>query len=562
MRRCLLLLSALSLPALFLGPDPVLGGMGFRRFLPLAPIGKVVDQDVPVEPKPVENNLIGDTLKTLFSRRADRALAISDETLAADINSLDEVPDSAWFENRIGRQPLRAEDVFWGPCEHDGSATPAPSALLAVSNAKTEGTNPGFSVKDPRGVRYVVKFDPKGQPEAQTSTDVVGGRLFWALGYNVPCDSLYSFRREQLKLKPDVKFRDRETGKERPMTEADLDFILTLVDHKDDGSYACQLSRFIAGKILGGISQEGVRKDDPNDRIPHEDRRALRGLRVFSAWLKHTDLKSDNMLDSFVTQDGRSFIRHYIYDFGEIFAGQAGENGYYRDGFEYTFDPGEIFKSFITLGFLIKPWERVQDTGIRGIGPFGAEPFEFYQWRTLRPNRFMNRMNDLDAFWGVRKLYALSEEHIAAAIRAGAYSDPRAPGYLLDTLKKRRETIAREVLARVNPADAFTLLDGGAALGFEDFAVEHALADAAATSWRVQLVVLGPKEERAQRPFDLREPRIPLGVRLAPDEQLLVRIQTLRAGRPLGDPTHVHIADVAGPGLRIIGIDRWRTGSI
>src|SRR5688572_1571155 len=32
-------------------------------------------------------------------------------TRALNVNTVDEVPDSSWFTNRIGRMPLRAEDL-------------------------------------------------------------------------------------------------------------------------------------------------------------------------------------------------------------------------------------------------------------------------------------------------------------------------------------------------------------------------------------------------------------------------------------------------------------------
>jgi hypothetical protein len=550
-----------GLAAVFLlGSGPAWTREGFRRFLPVPPVWQVVDEPLEKEPKEHESNVVGDSMRTLLTRRIDRALGIHDETLALDINSLDEVPDSSWFENRLTRRQVGAEAAFFGPSAHDGSSAPPPGAPLLVVSAKLIGANPGFIVQDPARARYVVKFDPPETPETQTAADVIGTRLAWLLGFNVPQDNLFVFRREQLSIKPGVEVRDRATGRKRQMTEQDLDGILARTYRNPDGSYRALLSRFVAGKPIGGAPQEGVRRDDPNDRIPHEERRTLRAWRVFGAWLKHTDLKEDNMLDAYVTEGGKSFVRHYFIDFGEIFAGQAAEGGFYRDGFEYSFDPAAIGASLFTLGFRVHPWERVRDTGIRGVGPFGAEPFTFYAWKTLRPNRFMNRMTDLDAFWGVRRLYALTDEHIAEAIRAGQFSDPRAGAYLLDTLKKRRETIAREVLARVNPAAAFSVLDGGAALGFEDFALRHGLAQASATRWRVQLVVLGPEAERAQPPLDLKEPKVPLGIRPAAGEQLLVRLQTLREGRPLGQPAHVHLADPDGAGLRIIAIDRWRTG--
>jgi hypothetical protein len=50
---------------------------------------------------------------------------------------------------------------------------------------------------------------------------------------------------------------------------------------------------------------------------------------------------------------------------------------------------------------------------------------------------------------------------------------------------------------------------------------------------------------------------------LAPEDQLVIRIQTMRSGRPLGDPVHVHLDawDDSGA-LHIVGVDRWNTGKL
>ena len=35
---------------------------------------------------------------------------------AGNVNALDEVPDSSWFTNRLGRRPMTTEEIARGPC--------------------------------------------------------------------------------------------------------------------------------------------------------------------------------------------------------------------------------------------------------------------------------------------------------------------------------------------------------------------------------------------------------------------------------------------------------------
>ena len=75
-------------------------------------------------------------------------------------------------------------------------------------------------------------------------------------------------------------------------------------------------TRFVEGEPLGTFEYHGTRQDDPNDIYPHEHRRELRGNRVFWAWLAHDDSRAVNTRNILIAADGRSYVRHYMYDFG------------------------------------------------------------------------------------------------------------------------------------------------------------------------------------------------------------------------------------------------------
>jgi hypothetical protein len=111
--------------------------------------------------------------------RIDRWMQMRPPHRALSTNALDEVPDSTWFENRIGQRDLSPADVATGP-NHTGS--PEAHTPWVIKSSKVGGKTVGYIIEDQRGVKYVLKFDEKGIPEVETGADVIVQRLLWAWG--------------------------------------------------------------------------------------------------------------------------------------------------------------------------------------------------------------------------------------------------------------------------------------------------------------------------------------------------------------------------------------------
>src|SRR5690606_12234662 len=220
-----------------------------------------------------------------FIRRVTRALEVPRPQRALGVNALDEVPDSTWFTNRIGVRELSLDELRRGPAE---VGSPEPHLPWTVKSTKVGGAALGFIITDARGERYVLKFDRVGLPEMETGADAITSRILWAVGYNVPEDHVVYFRPEDLKLAPDAKIKD-VFGNARPLLRDELERMLAGAEREPDGRLRGLASRMLDGTWLGGHPGEGVRADDPNDRIPHELRRDLRGAYAIFSWLDHVD---------------------------------------------------------------------------------------------------------------------------------------------------------------------------------------------------------------------------------------------------------------------------------
>ncbi len=452
---------------------------GPRRFPLAPPLWEDRDRNhVPQEPAEYYSGLLADVPDKTFWRPLAQFFAFPLPGEAVNVNSLDEVPNSSWFQNRIGMHDMTPAEAARGNCS--GPWLDPKKGPWVVSGAKPDGANPGFFIKAPEGT-FLLKFDGPVGPQRATAADVIGSKIYHAAGYHAPCNQVVWFRRDIIKIGPKATTKNKY-GEKSPVTKEDVDKVLRMAYRLKDGTLRCSASKFLPGKPLGPWKYNDRRSDDPNDVVNHEDRRELRGARLLAAWLNHSDAREQNTLDVWSKQGGRNFIRHYYIDFGDCFGSRWDWDGLTRRlGHSYYFDPEHVLFDFLSLGLISRPWNRATINKEAEIfGYFSAQDFVPSRWRVAYPNPSFSRMTYRDALWMVRIISRFSDAHIKAMVRAGQLTDPRAEAYLVRTLIKRRDIILQEYLTRYAPLDRFRLVrrkPGKAeqSLCFEDLAVKHKL---------------------------------------------------------------------------------------
>lgn len=439
---------------------------------------------------------------------------------AEDTNALDEVPASTWFEDRIGARAVSPAEAARGP-----DTLGPPVAPFTVTRPKRGGGNPGFIAADARGVRYLIKFDTAANPEQQTGANVVVNRVLWTAGYHVPADHVVTFRRDQLRVSGELR--------------AAVDAILASGAPPRGGRYRATASQLLGGSPRGGWPRTGTRVDDPNDRVPHERRRTLRGLRVFAAWLGHTDMKEDNTLDLYVGEPGRGHLMHYLVDFGEALGGHQSEKGQLQVGWEHGWDWGAQLRGAVSFGLWKRPWEGQRPTPWPSIGHFAVTHFDPRGWRERYPYEPFRHLDRADAYWAARRVMAFDRPILEAIVAEARFTEPAAAAYLVDTLLARRDAIGAAYLDGVTPLDHFAVRGG--ALCAIDVARRHRVRDHGT-------LLLGDRRLAiaADGAVCLPLPRDHGYHVLAP------RIRTARGTTP---PLQLHVV-VDGAGARLVGLVR------
>jgi len=469
---------------------------------------------------------------------------------AVNVNAFDEVPDSSWFVNRLSRQKMTTEEIARGSC-----SGPSPEADLPwkVVAAKADGDNPGFQITTRSGARHLLKFDNKSQWERASAADVVGSRLYFAAGFQAPCNRVVYFRPADLQL-PE---KPTSSSDGKPLTRESIEVMLKDLPREQDGTLRGLASEFLPGKPIGPWLYEGVRGDDPNDAVPHQDRRELRGSRLLAAWISHHDARSMNTLAMWADDGGgRGHVEHYMLDWGDTLGGliQIGSDTdgrmdrlSRRIGYTYYIDFGAIATDFFTFGALERPWERAH-YGPAGkiFGYFNDEEFVAEDWKVGYPNPAFSNMLEEDGAWMARIIARFDDETISAVVREARLTSPVARSELARILRGRRDRILQRYLLRLSSLTDARVEDH--TLCVRDRAAEAAVPTAPTFSARIWFSSTSFGDLSVQRRSDgelcTLLPALPPGQ----------RIVELSTGRPGQGPLRVHVQEASA--ARVLGLRR------
>ncbi|MEM6367041.1 MAG: hypothetical protein AAF851_01955 [Myxococcota bacterium] len=517
------------------------------RFSDRGPVWRIDDRRPYAKPpKPFYSPYVWDGANYAFFRKLAYPLSFPAEGESEDVNAVDEVPNSSWFTNRLSIREMSPEEVKLGACADLDDDAKVP---WMVVGGKPDGANPGFQAKDTRGRRFLVKVDGVLQPERATLADTFGALLFHAAGYWVPCNRVVFIREEDLRLKPGAMVK-RTNGTKEPLTQAAVDAVLSKATRLLDGRYRVSVSEFIEGWPISPWRYEGVRKDDPNDAIPHEDRRELRAMRLLASLFDHVDTRQENTLLSWIeTDEGLGYTRHYRIDWGEGFGFVGGFEGIpQRLGHAGYFDVGEILVDFVSFGFLARPWHD-PSYGLAGasLGYYDAEDFDPAGWRPGYPNPAFERATERDAAWMARIIARLTPAHFEAMVeRAHLSQVEHMEAEVLRILLSRRQAVLERYLTHVSPLTWPRLEEGRLCL--QDLATRTGLVPQSERKLQAKL-----HQESGVRALALTlDPEDWVCVALPElDEYGVVDVQ----GRPEKGPARVHLSP-SPEGLKVVGLER------
>jgi hypothetical protein len=541
------------------------GAPGVRRY----PLAQVLwhDDDQRLfspRPEPLFSAAIWDGAENAFFRPTSEFFLFNPSREAMNVNAVDEVPSSSWYTNRLSQTPMTPEEVAAGPCGADFEA-PEPWTIVG---GKPDGAYPGFQIRDANGVRYLLKPEKDLQHYRPAAAEAIGGSIFWAAGYHTSCNRIVDVDPSRLELDPEAMI-ERTNGTEEPLSAEHVAAVFEQAWQLPNGRHRSSLSRFVEGRPISMWRYEGTFDPDPNDVVPHEHRREVRGMYVLDAWVDHIDSRQENTLAAWMTptNSGEGYVRHYMIDFGDCFGTihewdaivrRLGHSGY--------LDFEHVIVDFLTLDIIQRPWfaARYGPTG-NVLGYYDVFRFVPDQWRPGYPNPAFDQHTEADAAWMARIIARFSDEHLRQLVQIGRWGEPVQAEELLRTLIGRRDLVLERYLTRLSPLTWPVVRPAarGGELCLQDVAVASGIRER--TSRRYS--------GRAYAGDSLRELEAPR-VRLAEDSYVCLQLPTIEEATPerpvytivdvlsqttareTNGPARVHLYATAPDQMTIVGLER------
>ncbi len=288
---------------------------------------------------------------------------------------------------------INRRDLRWGP----GSSRLAPVPPYRFIEEDKGGTSPKFSVKDRRGVTWVVKLGEEAPAET------VATRLVWAVGY----------------FAEEAYFFDRISVRNLPRLSRGTEFIER-------------------NSVVRRVRLEPRRqhiKRGPQwdwDKNPFAGTRELDGLKVIMILLNNYDTRPENNR-VFLVNNGRRKEAHYVVtDLGATL-GRTGGLGGRRSK--------NNLADFLSTRFVLGVEDGVvkfdYDTRPTGLGMFSIVYFPYYMSQ-VKKERSMRGITVEHARWIGGLLSQLSDRQLREGFQAAGYKG------------SIRESYVRELRARID----------------------------------------------------------------------------------------------------------------
>ena len=363
---------------------------------------------------------------------------------ARNINTIDEVPDSSWFTNRILARPLSVDEAARGPLTGNGSGA---WHLDGRSGPSRPGPRPASPCATRRGRLWFVSFDAQGairkrrparfsSPTRSSGRSATGrSRTTWSRCGPISWSSPRPRRSAAVRQGAADAAQRPRGGAAARRTAAPTAAIARWRPAR------CRASRSAASAITARVPT--IRTTS----VPHEHRRELRALKVFGAWTNLVDMKAGNTLDALidrktaaawcVTTCRMSARRSAPAPTGRTSTTRAGNTCSRRSHAEAAVHLRLLHSAVADDAYVDNP----------AIGRFEGTDFDPPAWKPRVPTAAFLRARADDTFWAARRVMAFSDDLIRAIVKTGQLQRSGRPRQLLGG---RADPAARQDRPRVS----------------------------------------------------------------------------------------------------------------
>ena len=397
-------------------------------------------------------------------RRRSRSTATARR---ANVNSLDEVPDSAWFTNRIGVRPMAPEELRRGACDPSTAARPAGGRGRDLGHRQGQGRTarrPAFASTSPARGSTCSRASATASPSARARRASSARPRTTPSGFNTSCEQVVYFKPSLLKLTPGLRVagqlrrrRSRSTRRRSTRSSADVRAARRARAHAGVGLAPGATSSARSGTT--GTRERRPERRHPARGSPRAARRAaprgvarpLRRARAEHAWTPGSpdrhggERRRRRPATSSTTTSTRATASA---------PSGTGTQISRRLGYSYIVDWGDIGARLRHARHPDPP------VGPRASGSAGHEMFGYFNVEGLRPRRVEERVPEPGVQPDDRARRRVDGAHPRAlharagrdARRDGGSSPTRAtPRTSTSVLEGRLEKILERYLTRLSP---------------------------------------------------------------------------------------------------------------